>query len=453
MHERKMTPEALLAMPVHPACAAFPPMSVDELNGLVDDIKANGQRKPVTVREGVLVDGRHRIKACFGAGVDVRVVDYDGGPDVAKWVFSENLHRRSLDKSQRAMMAGRWVKHFAVEAKRRQGSAQACADAGGGKKASEEAAGVIGGVSPRSVDSAKVVLEHGTPELVAAVDSGAISVSLAADVAKLDPGKQSAALVDLKPKAVSAALRREKKRAKNEGRVAAARAAAPAIKGIEIRHCGNEALLASLEAGDAGLVAADPNWDYDNNQNGGAAKQYGLSGMEGIIATLDEAWGKAAEDCYLLMWCTFPQLWDFIVAANDAGPDFRWAPAITGAAWGKRLSEGDRKGAGYHIRGDAEVALLFKKGSPRPLDGHNYLSNWHASERTEHSEKPVEWLAEAVESYCPEGGLVVELWGGLCPTARACATTGRRCVSAEIDEERHGLAVAALVEHLEEDVS
>jgi hypothetical protein len=52
----------------HPLSAAFPAMSADDFAALVEDIKVNGQREPVIVFEGMVLDGWHRYSACVAAG-------------------------------------------------------------------------------------------------------------------------------------------------------------------------------------------------------------------------------------------------------------------------------------------------------------------------------------------------------------------------------------------------
>jgi ParB-like nuclease domain len=92
--------------PVHPACDLLPEMSEDEYRALVEDIRENGQRSAVIVDEaGVLLDGRHRLRACQELGIEPEVLVKAGHSEEQKLalILGENLLRRHMSKGQRAM--------------------------------------------------------------------------------------------------------------------------------------------------------------------------------------------------------------------------------------------------------------------------------------------------------------------------------------------------------------
>lgn len=86
---------------LHPLCTFFPRMDEVSFAALVADIKANGLNHPITLLDGMILDGGNRYKACIEAGVVPRFVKYDGN-DPVRFVLSENLERRHLDAGQRA---------------------------------------------------------------------------------------------------------------------------------------------------------------------------------------------------------------------------------------------------------------------------------------------------------------------------------------------------------------
>ena len=50
-----------------------------------------------------------------------------------------------------------------------------------------------------------------------------------------------------------------------------------------------------------------------------------------------------------------------------------------------------------------------------------------------------------IHQWCPEDGLILDIYSGLGSAARAAKRTNRRDVGAEIDEERHKLALIKLL--------
>jgi hypothetical protein len=86
---------------LHPLCTLFPRLTGAEFEALKADILANGQREPIVVHEGLVLDGGNRYQACVEAGVEPVLKEYTGTDPVA-YVLSANLHRRHLTPGQQA---------------------------------------------------------------------------------------------------------------------------------------------------------------------------------------------------------------------------------------------------------------------------------------------------------------------------------------------------------------
>ena len=89
----------------HPACLLFPQLGKEELQELANDIKARGLLHDIIRLKGPILDGRNRYLACKLAGVEPRFVEWMGKGSPVEWVISENLIRRHLTSSQRAVIA------------------------------------------------------------------------------------------------------------------------------------------------------------------------------------------------------------------------------------------------------------------------------------------------------------------------------------------------------------
>jgi hypothetical protein len=162
-------------MKFHPLCSLFPVLSGPDLAALAADIKTHGQREPILLFNGEILDGRNRFKACEIAGVKPRFKKFTGD-DPAALVASLNLHRRHLTDSQRAMLAAELM------------------EVKGPIGPSLEEAAKLTSTSTRSVKRARQVKRLGSADLKKAVLSGAVAVSKAAKVSHLPKQKQIAAL-------------------------------------------------------------------------------------------------------------------------------------------------------------------------------------------------------------------------------------------------------------------
>jgi len=162
---------APLKYKVHPLCSVYPDYSPETLAEHAADVKANGLRDKITLTpDGLLLDGKNRVRACELAGIEIspEMIEVHHGDPLA-FVISKNLKRRHLDESQRAMVAAR------LETYRHGDNQHSAADAKLHVRRDEAAKQMR--VSPRSVASAAVVRDKAAPEVVRAVDRGKLTVS------------------------------------------------------------------------------------------------------------------------------------------------------------------------------------------------------------------------------------------------------------------------------------
>lgn len=175
-------------MKAHEYASIFPMLPDAELKQLAADIKLNGLNNPIITLDGMILDGRNRYAACKIAGLRPRFDEYQGDDPLA-YVFSQNFTRRQLSESQKGMIGARY----------------ATLEHGGDRsKASRDVLKTVGqsitdaaervGVGASTIDRAKRVIRDGVPELVAAVESGEVSVKAAANVAKLPHDEQREAI-------------------------------------------------------------------------------------------------------------------------------------------------------------------------------------------------------------------------------------------------------------------
>jgi len=103
----------------HSACTVFPQLGEVELKDLAADIAINGLRNPIVLYKNKILDGRNRYLACRLSNVEPRFAEFDGDDPIG-WVVSQNLVRRHLSASQKAVVALDLLPLLEKEAKGRQ---------------------------------------------------------------------------------------------------------------------------------------------------------------------------------------------------------------------------------------------------------------------------------------------------------------------------------------------
>jgi hypothetical protein len=169
---------------VHPAASLFPLMTDAEIDALAEDMAANGQREPIILFRGQILDGRNRLLACARKGIAPKFHN-ELPADPYVYAASVNLHRRHLDASQRAMIAAK----LATMRKGRP-SENAPQEA-----FSQTEAAILMQSSRSGVQRAHFVRENGVPALVEAVEQRLVTVATAAEFAKSASPMQQAVLI------------------------------------------------------------------------------------------------------------------------------------------------------------------------------------------------------------------------------------------------------------------
>ena len=187
----------------HPICLLMPSADEDELESLIDDIRAHGLLDPIVLFEQRILDGRSRAAACERAGVAPRYVEFHGAREEAlMFVVSHNLKRRHLTKQAIADTLVE-AEDFNLDYEFSEPAASDIKMSAHKPKtaSSRELAKAAGGaVSREMINTTRKVKEKAVPELKEAVKRGRIGVQDAAKAADLPPELQKAIAASPKPR-------------------------------------------------------------------------------------------------------------------------------------------------------------------------------------------------------------------------------------------------------------
>nr|WP_052231892.1 MT-A70 family methyltransferase [Methylobacterium sp. ZNC0032] len=380
----------------HPYAALFPLIDGAAFDDLVADIGEQGLRERIVLLDGQVLDGRNRYRAAVAAGLfeanpprralKLWFRDYDREieGDPLAYVLSHNLHRRHLSTSQRAMIG-------AEIAGLKRGR-----PAGNGDNPSIDGLSVAQAaerlrVGESSIERARIVRDHGVPELAEAVRQGDVPVSVAEQVARLSPEEQRSLIDAVDRKLLRQAfkdLRAEQQAEKKTRRAEREAELAPRIA------AGERDLKALIESGQRfGVILADPEWKFaawsdETGMDRAPDNHYPTSSLD-VIASRPVG-EIAAENCLLLLWATAPMLPEAIEVMAGWGFTYK-----TNASGHK-----DRMITGYWLRSQHEHLLIGTRGDvPCPAMGDQWSSVFEFPV-TEHSAKP-DWAHRFADRFFP----------------------------------------------------
>ncbi len=329
-----------MKMKPHPFANIFPLLEGEPFDNLVADIKANGLLQAITIHGNMILDGRNRLRACEAAGIEPRFVEYGGG-DPLSFVLSQNLHRRHLDESQRAMIAAKLANM----------PAHRPADKSANLRTSQSEAAAKLNVSERTVSSAVGVRAYATPELIEAVEQGKIKVSVAEALLGAPKAAQRQAVAA--PDRAHVLAKQHRRRIR------------------EHQLAGKQLAWGRQEI--FGVIYADP--------------PYSTMTLDDIKALPV----PATSDCVLFLWATPPMLPQALEVMAAWGFTY-----VTQVIWDKNADDGHD----YWFINRHETLLVGKKGKiPTPASGTQQRSMIKAPVGR-HSAKP-ESFYRLIEEYFP----------------------------------------------------
>jgi N6-adenosine-specific RNA methylase IME4 len=331
----------------HMQAAEVPPLPEAEHETLRKDIETRGVLTPIEISpDGLVLDGRARLRAARELGHEVIGVKVVTPQDELEHILRAALHRRHLDASQRAALALKLVEVEAVRAaaQRRQranlrrGAEVATLPARSAEGRTRDRIAEVAGVSPRTAQDAITVFEH-DPAIFERVMRGEVSANRAAS--KVRRAQRDANIPPAPP----------------------------------------------LPTGPFPLILADPPWPSASPDSGSAPEQH-YPTMS--IAELEELQLPAADDCVLFLWIVD---WAFAGAVKllDAW-GFRHKSSLV---WVKPSI-----GPGVWVRHRHETCWIAVKGNPGPPEPEDRCDSVLEAPRGRHSEKPEE-LYRLIERMYP----------------------------------------------------
>lgn len=166
---------------LHEECELVPPMAEDEYSELLQSIRERGILVPLALVPGTrkVIDGRHRLKAALELNLPLVPCQNASLSDLSitsqiEYLVTVALTRRHLTASQRAAVVLRATERMREVAP---------ASEGPGRASRRQALAELGGVSPRTIQDAKLVMDT-SPELFERVARGELPAAKAARMAR-----------------------------------------------------------------------------------------------------------------------------------------------------------------------------------------------------------------------------------------------------------------------------
>jgi ParB-like chromosome segregation protein Spo0J len=131
--ETEQSIEVIGGMKVHPAASQFPLLEGNAFHDLVSSIEEFGILHPIVLKDGMLIDGRNRLRAATKLNnqykeenrshrIKINSIELPSNVEnVADYIFNININRRHLTPDQRVAIAEAIYPMIAEEQKTKDG--------------------------------------------------------------------------------------------------------------------------------------------------------------------------------------------------------------------------------------------------------------------------------------------------------------------------------------------
>ena len=162
----------------------LPPLSTEEYTGLEADILRDGCLTPLTIWNGILIDGHNRYEICKKHRLPFRTqnIELENLDDARLWIWKHQSHRRNMTPFERTELALKLKDIIAAKARRHQRHGRKPSDAPIDTR--NELAG-IANVSNGTLHQAKYVVEHADESTKARLRRGEKGISINSEYKRL----------------------------------------------------------------------------------------------------------------------------------------------------------------------------------------------------------------------------------------------------------------------------
>lgn len=166
---------------IHPACLAVPSINDADRTLLEADIAKNGLHEEILLTsDGMLLDGRNRLIACFKGHIEPRFRKVQSEP----WglAYSQNIARRHLDTVDKCKFAEAWAADEKAKAKERESKGrpkEGVETFPQDNARSRDAIGERVGVSGKTYEQYEQAKRFAPPEVVRSMEAKEISINQA----------------------------------------------------------------------------------------------------------------------------------------------------------------------------------------------------------------------------------------------------------------------------------
>ena len=179
-------------MKLHPLALLIPAATDADFRSLREGIEQHGQREPIVLLDGQVLDGRNRLRACEGLGIEPVTREFGSRPgdgdDPLAFVLDTNARRRHMNTTQRAKAAASLVEEWGDL--RSRGSSTIVELPGQGRGADAKAGDVFG-ISKQTVYRARRV-KRCAPDLFDLMDGVTLKLNGAMQMMRARERRQPA---------------------------------------------------------------------------------------------------------------------------------------------------------------------------------------------------------------------------------------------------------------------